>query len=73
MYAALTLERVKYRPFYRYIAGGGGGGGGGVFNFVCIGVFGHTTEKLTHPQTKPGPSINKTHPFSDYVQKKLTD
>ena len=40
--------------------------GGGHFNFVCTGVCGHTTGKLTHPQTKVGLEINKTDPFPDY-------
>ena len=33
--------------------------GGGNFNFFCTGVCGHKIGKLTHPQTKAGPSINK--------------
>ena len=38
---------------------------GGHFNFICTGVCGHRTGKLTHPQTKAG---TKTDPFSDYLQ-----
>ena len=38
-------------------------GGGGHFNFVCTGVCGHRIGKLTHPQTKAGPSINKNTPI----------
>ena len=41
----------------------GGGGGEGAFHFVCTGVCDHTIEKLTHPQTKAGPSINKNRPI----------
>ena len=33
------------------------------FNFVCTGVCGHTIRKLTHPQTKADPSINKSRPI----------
>ena len=36
-------------------------GGGG--NFVCTEVCGHWIGKLTHPQTKAGPSINKNTPI----------
>ena len=36
---------------------------GGHFNFVCTGVCGHRIGKLTHPQTKAGPSINKNTPI----------
>ena len=39
------------------------GGGGGHFNFICTGVCGHRIGKLTHPQTKAGPSINKNRPI----------
>ena len=35
----------------------------GHFNFVCTGVCGHRIGKLTHPQTKAGPSINKNTPI----------
>ena len=38
-------------------------GGGGHFNFVCTGVCGHSIEKLTHPQTKVGPSMNQNTPI----------
>ena len=38
-------------------------GGGGHFNFVCTGVCGYRIGKLTHPQTKAGPSINKNTPI----------
>ena len=37
--------------------------GGGHFNFVCTRVCGHRIEKLTHPQTKAGPLINKNTPI----------
>ena len=37
--------------------------GGGHFNFVCTGVCGHRIGKLTHPQIKAGPSINKNTPI----------
>ena len=51
--------------------GGGGGGGRGVhLNSVCTGVCGHTIGKLTHSQTKAGPSISK-NPFPDYVQQNM--
>ena len=50
------------------LVGEGGGGGGGDFNFIYAGVCGHRIGKLTHPQTKGGPSVNKTDPFSDYLQ-----
>ena len=33
--------------------------GRGHFNLICKGMWGHTIEKLTHPQTEAGPSINK--------------
>ena len=33
------------------------------FNFICTGVCGHSIGKLTHPQTKAGPSINKNRPI----------
>ena len=48
------------------LSGGGGGGeeeGRGHFNFICTGVYGHRIRKLTHPQTKAGPSINKSRPI----------
>ena len=38
-------------------------GGGGHFNFVCTGVCGHRIEKLTHPQTKVGLSVNQNTPI----------
>ena len=38
-------------------------GGGGHFNLIYIGVCGHRIGKLTHPQTKAGPSINKNRPI----------
>ena len=37
--------------------------GGGHFNFVCTGVCGHRIGKLTHPQTKACPSIDKNTPI----------
>ena len=39
------------------------GGGEGHFNFICTGMCGHRIGKLTHPQTKAGPSINKNRPI----------
>ena len=38
-------------------------GGGGHFNFVCTGDVATGLGKLTHPQTKAGPSINKNTPI----------
>ena len=40
-----------------------GRGGGGDFNFICTGVCRHRIRKLTHPQTKAGPLINKNRPI----------
>ena len=36
----------------------------GHFNLVCTGVCSHTIGKLTHPQTKAGPSIKKNRPIA---------
>ena len=36
---------------------------GGHFNFIRTGVCDHKIGKLTHPQTKAGPSINKNRPI----------
>ena len=44
------------RPFSAFTPGGD-------FNFLCTGVWGHTIGKLTHPQTKAGPKINKNRPI----------
>ena len=33
------------------------------FNFVCTEVCGHNIGKLTHPQTKAVPTINKNRPI----------
>ena len=38
-------------------------GRGGHFIFICMGECGHRIGKLTHPQTKAGPSINKKRPI----------
>ena len=42
---------------------GRGGGGGGALQHRLYGVCGHKIGKLTHPQTKAGPSINKNTPI----------
>ena len=38
----------------------------GALQLRLYGECGHRIGKLTHPQIKAGPPINKTHPFSDY-------
>ena len=48
--------------YHKYV-GGVTIGPGGHFNFICTRVCGRKIGKLTHPQTKAGPSINKNRPI----------
>ena len=53
------MEKAKFRfPHHESWAQDHAG-----FSFVCTGVCGHRIGKLTHPQTKAGPSINKNTPI----------
>ena len=58
-FGILSKSNVQPKKLFFFNSNQGNIEPGGHFNFVCTGVSGHRIEKLTHPQTKAGPSINR--------------